>query len=187
MLRGASGPKSSSSQAAARRAARLAGADRVGDHQRGGRGEDEAVVARPRPPPRAGCGCRSTLTSEKACFRVADDVRLVQRAGMDHRLDAVLARRSGRPAPGRRPSRGRRCPAPGATSRPITSCPPPAAAARGSGRASRTSRSGGSACSRSGRGVDWEASRSAGSCAVGPVGAALEQRIEEQDRQLEER
>ena len=39
-------------------AAGLAGADLLGDHQRGRRGEDEAVVPGLRPPPRAGSVCR---------------------------------------------------------------------------------------------------------------------------------
>ena len=67
-----------------------AGADRLGDHQRGGRGEQEAVVAGGDRGFEQIAGALDIDLMEGR-FGVADDVRLVQRAGVDHRLDAMLA------------------------------------------------------------------------------------------------
>ena len=98
-------------------APRAAGADRLGDHQRGRRGEDEAVVAR-----------RDRRFEQVAR---AVDIDLDERPAPDSgRCPACAARRRGspprcharrrsaRPAPDRRPSRPPRVSGPGATSRP---------------------------------------------------------------------
>ena len=70
-------------------AARLAGANRLGDHQRGGRGEDEAADAgrarRLEQVQRAG-----DVDVDEGLGRIADDVGLVQRAGMDDGVDRLL-------------------------------------------------------------------------------------------------
>ncbi len=64
-------------------------ADRLADHQRGGRGEDEAVVPRRHrrfeQVQRAG-----HIGVDERLARITGDVRLVQRAAMDHRLDAII-------------------------------------------------------------------------------------------------
>jgi hypothetical protein len=85
MLRGASGPDASSSHTAD--APRLV-PDRL-VHQRGCRGQDEAVSA---------CCCRElkqlsvpvTLTSTKACARVPRDVGLMERGGVHHASITVV-------------------------------------------------------------------------------------------------
>ena len=85
-------------------AARLAGADCLGDHQRGGRGEDEAVDAgrarRLEQVQRAG-----DVDVDEGLRRIADDVGLVQRAGMDDGVDRLLLEQHARRAAARRPSR----------------------------------------------------------------------------------
>jgi hypothetical protein len=86
MLRGASGPKSSSSQTAVW--SHLV-ADRLGDHQRGGRSKDEAVMIgrdrRLKQVERAG-----DIDVNESLGWETYDVRLVQRAGVNDRLDTVV-------------------------------------------------------------------------------------------------
>ncbi len=92
MLRGSSGPSVSSIHIASRGAAGFAVADLLRDHQRGGRGEDEAVDLRAR---------RHRLLEEveralhvhrhELRIVVRLDVRLVARRGMHDRLDAMVA------------------------------------------------------------------------------------------------
>ena len=87
-------------------AARPAVADLLRDHQRGGRGEDEAVDLRAR---------RHRLLEEveralhvhrhELRIVVGLDMRLVARRGMDDGLDAMLAERCDAPARDRPPSR----------------------------------------------------------------------------------
>ena len=70
-----------------------AGAERFRDHQRSGRGKDEAVVAR-RDRGVEQVSCPLDVDRLERAFGVADDVRLVQSAGVNHRFDAVLAERA---------------------------------------------------------------------------------------------
>ena len=104
MLRGASGPKSSSSQKA-----------RVAPPARPARIASEIIsevveVKTKRSLPGRGRGLEQVARAldvdrAKALLGIADDVGLVQRAGVDHRLDAALGEDRGRPARGRRRSR----------------------------------------------------------------------------------